>query len=407
MGPGALISRFVRHRNAANLLMALMLIAGIFAGFRLNTQFFPDFGIDIVSVTVEWPGAAAEDVEANIVAAIEPEVRFLDSVKKVTSYAVEGLASIVIEFEPGADMQAALSNVDSAVAQITTLPDDSERPKVSRLVRYDPIARLVVSGPYSEVSLKAIAKRLRDGLLDRDIDKVDLFGARDEEIRVAIPGQVLRRLNLTFDDIATRIAGSSLDLPSGTLSDDFERQIRSLGLVKAATALGEIEVRSLASGEKIYLKDIATLKETFDKDEPIGVRNGQPAIELSIRRAVDTDALKAADIVNDYLAEIGPTLPPNLKLETYDVQVSLIRDRINLLLRNGASGLVLVLLVLFVFLSGRVAFWVAMGIPVSVFATGGVMILTGQSINMVSLFAMIMTLGIIVDDAIVVGEHAV
>ncbi len=406
MNPAALISLFARHRNAANLLMTLMIIAGVVAAFRLNTQFFPDFGIDVVSVRVVWPGASAEDVEDNIVAAIEPEVRFLDDVKRVSSFSSEGLGFVVIEFNAGADMQAALSNVDAAVAQVTTLPEDSETPRIARAVRYDGISRIVVSGPYSEASLKAIAKRMRDDLLARGIDRISLFGTRDEEIWVEILPETLRRLDLTLSDIAGRIAASSIDLPSGTLEGATERQVRAIGRQTDAAGLGETEVKALPGGQKVRLADIARLSDNFDAQGKDGLRRGQRAIELFVQRATDTDALRAARIVDDYLAEIEPTLPPKLLLEHYDVQASLISERLNLLLRNGAGGLVLVLATLFIFLNGGVAFWVAAGIPVAMMANLGVMMLTGQSINMVSLFALIMALGIIVDDAIVVGEHA-
>ena len=315
MTPSELIARFARHRNAANLLMALMILAGVIAAFRLNTQFFPDFGIDIVSVRVAWPGAGADDVEAKLVAAIEPEVRFLDDVRKVTSYAAEGFATIVVEFHSGADMQAALANVESAVAGVTTLPLDSETPKVARAVRHDGISRIVVSGPYSEASLKAVVKRMRDDLLARGIDKIELFGTRDEEIWVEIRPDTLRRLDLTLEQIAQRIAGSSLDLPSGEIGGAVEKQIRSLGLESDAAGIGEIEVRALSGGQKVLLRDIAEVRERFDKKGKLGLRHGNPAMELIVQRATSTDALTASRVVADYLEEIVPILPPDLKLD--------------------------------------------------------------------------------------------
>ena len=162
MSTGGLIGVFARHPTAANLLMVIMIISGFFALNKMNTQFFPDFGIDIVSVSVEWPGASAEDVDSNIVQAIEPEVRFLDSVKRVRSSSLEGRATILVEFNAGTDMQSALSDVETAVSTVTTLPDDSEQPEVRKIVRYDSISRLVLSGPVPESSLKQVAKRIRD-----------------------------------------------------------------------------------------------------------------------------------------------------------------------------------------------------------------------------------------------------
>lgn len=406
MTPADLVRLFVRHRNAANLLMVILLVLGGVGLMRLNTQFFPDFGIDIVTVTVEWPGASAQDVDQNIIEAIEPEVRYLDSVDKVVSYATEGVGTVVIEYEQGTDMPTALSEAEAAVAQVNTLPKDSEKPKVKRVVRYDTIARLSLTGPYSEAALKVFAKRIREDLLRRGIDRITFFGSRDEEIWVEVPPEALRRLDLTIADVAERIGASSLDLPSGTVEGLVEKQVRSLGLQTTARGIADIEVRALENGQKIHLRDFAQVSEAFDDDAPVGRYNGLPTIELHIQRSTTADALKVAGILDAYVQEVLPTLPRGLDMRVYDVQSDLIRDRIAVLVKNGGSGLVLVLGVLFVFLSFRTAFWVAAGIPVALFATFAVMFLTGQSINMVSLFALIMTLGIIVDDAIVVAEHA-
>ncbi len=406
MSPNSLVSLFVRHRNAANLLMAIMLIAGLAALSRLNTQFFPDFEIDIVVVTVVWEGASAGDVEEGIVAAIEPEVRFLDQVKKVTGYAREGVGSLVVEFEKGSDMQKALSDVDSAVAQVTTLPLEAERPRVRNATRYDGIARIVLSGPFSESALKAFAKRMRDDLLAAGIDRITLFGTRDEEVWVELREETLRRLDLTLEDVAGRIAGVSQDLPSGTARGGVEKQVRTLGERQAAEEFGTIEVKALEGGQKVLLRDIATIREAFAEDAPVGLRRGIQAIELNVQRSLSADALESAALLDAWLAEHRSAFPPTLSVEVYGRQADLIRERINVLLENGLGGLVLVLIVLFVFLNFRVAFWVAAGIPVALLATMAVMFLTGQSINMISLFALIMVLGIIVDDAIVVGEHA-
>ena len=400
------IGIFVRHPTAANLLMVVMIVAGLFAFRQTNTQFFPDFGIDWVSVSVDWPGASAEDIDDNIVQAIEPEVRFLDGVKRVRSTSVEGVAKISVEFLPGTDMQAALADVETAVGQVSTLPRDSEKPKIKRIVRYDTINRIVISGPYPESSLKAIAKGIRDDLLDRGVDKVDITGARDEEIWVEVAPERLLELNLTLADISERIRGASQDLPSGNISGALKKTIRSIGLEKSAAGIGRIEVRSLKNGEKVILKDIAVVRERFSETQPTLERKGVRAIELHVQRAVAADALEVADRVEKYLNDLRPTLPPNLLVETFDVQSELIRSRIALLLENGFTGLILVVLILFLFLSVSVAFWISIGIPVAILATIAVMLASGQSINMVSLFGMIMGLGIVVDDAIVVGEHA-
>ncbi|WP_169567127.1 efflux RND transporter permease subunit [Sneathiella limimaris] len=401
-----LVSLFARHRNAANLLMMIMIVVGAFSLARLNTQFFPDFGTEVVTASIVWPGASAEDVDANITTAILPEVRFLNGVKEVRSFSVEGSSTVVVEFEPGTDMQRALSDVEQAVAQITTFPDTIETPITKRIEIFDPISRISVSGPFSEATLKSIAKTVRDDLLERGVDKVTLFGARDEELWVEVSEEQLQRYDLTLTEVARIIADNSRDVPLGTLGGTYERQLRSLEQKTTASELSNLEVRALVNGQKVYLKDIAKLQDGFDERGKVGFKDGNLGIELYVQRSQSTDALEAAEIVSTYVDQEKHRWPEGLEIQQFDVQASLIEDRIRLLLTNGGSGLILVLVILFLFLNIRVAIWVAAGVPVAILATMGVMLFSGQSINMISLFAIIMSLGIIVDDAIVVGEHS-
>lgn len=400
-----LLGFFVSHPNAANLLMVLMILTGVFGIMRMNTQFFPTIEVPNITVTIAWPGASAEDIAANVLEATEPEVRFLDGVEEVISYARQGVGTINIEFVPNADMQKALSDVEQAVAGITTYPESSEDPVITRVSRYESVAKIAVSGPFGEAALKLFAQKVRDDLLARGIDRVSFTGMRDEEIWIEVDPQQLRRLDLTLGEIAQRIADSSRDLPSGSLEGAVERQIRSLAEAENPKAIAGIEVRALESGEKIRVGDIADVATRFERNQPIAFRNGQKSIELSIERSETTDTLTSARIVQEYMDEVVPTLPQSLEVTLYDVRAERLQQRIELLLRNGISGLALVLIILFLFLNARVAFWVAAGIPVAMMITLTVMWLTGQTINMVSLFALILTLGIIVDDAIVVGEH--
>jgi len=400
-----LIRLFVRHPNAANLLMAVMLLAGVFSLWRMNTQFFPTVEIPAISISISWPGASAEDVEQNIVEALEPELRFISGLDKLLAFAREGAATFNMEFESDTDMQGALSDVEAAVDGVTTLPDESERPVITQFQFYEDVASIALSGPFPEATLKRYAKLLRDGLLEAGIDRVVFRGFRDEEIWVQVRPRDLRRLDLTVEDIAARISNVSRDIPSGILEGSVDRQLRAIGLTETAETVAGIEVKGLPGGEKIVLRDIALIEERFERDAPIGYQKENRAIKLRVQRAASADTLKVAEILDDYLDKVLPTLPPTLKVTKFDVRANLVSQRINLLVKNGLGGLVLVLIVLFVFLNARIAFWVAVGIPVAMMATMAVMFLSGQSINMVSLFALILTLGIIVDDAIVVGEH--
>ena len=403
---GGLVGLFARHSTAGNLLMIVMLLVGAVSLAKLKRQFFPDFGIDVITISVAWPGATAQDVEGSVLQAIEPEVRFLDNVKRVNATAQEGLGTIGVEMESGSDMQEALSNVEQAVAQITTLPEDSERPVIRRVVRYDTISRLVLSGPFDEATLKTLAKTVREELLRSGVDRVTLFGARDETIDVGMSPATLRQLDRTPSDIAAIIRQSSQDVPAGDVEGAVELQPRAMGLAETAAEVGAIAVLAEPDGRRLLLNDVATIEDGFDEDAPEGRRMGNLAIELHVQRALSSDALEIAARVDDYLATAGSRFPPDLRIERYDIASDLIEGRIWLLVENGVQGLVLVIVVLFLFLNARVAFWVAMGIPVSLAAMLGVLWLFGMTINMISLFAMLLAIGIVVDDAIVVGEHS-
>ncbi|MBU1211621.1 MAG: efflux RND transporter permease subunit [Alphaproteobacteria bacterium] len=404
-GGGGIIGVFVRHPTAPNLLMAIMILIGVFSLMRLNRQFFPSFDVPSITVSVPWPGASAEDVETNILEVLEPELRFLDDIEEVTSVAREGSGTISIEFNSGADLQKAQADVEQAVNRVTTLPEDSERPIISRAVIFDDVASVALTGPFSEQVLKTYAKQLRDELLASGIDRVTLNGARDEEIWIKLREGDLRRLGLTLQDISERVRQHTQDLPPGKLEGEAEIQLRARAERKTPETIGDIEIKSGPSGEKVFLKDIAEIDTRFEREGKIGMMRGAPAIELSVQRAQHADTLKTMDILNAYLERKRPTLPPTLQVDLYDVRGKLVVQRLTILIENGLQGLAIVLLLLFLFLNARIAFWVAAGIPVALLAALGVMYVTGQSINMVSMFALIMMTGIIVDDAIVVGEQ--
>jgi multidrug efflux pump subunit AcrB len=354
---------------------------------------------------VPWPGASAEDVETNVLEVLEPELRFLDDVHEVTSIAREGSGVISIEFNSDADLQKAQSDVEQAVNRVTTLPEESERPIISRSVMFDGVASIAISGPFSEQVLKTFAKQIRDELLAAGIDRVTLNGAREEEIWIKIREADLWRLGLTLQDISERVRQNTQDLPAGKLEGDAEIQLRARAERKTPETIGEIEIKSGAGGEKVFLRDIAEIDTRFEREGKIGLIRGKPAIEIAVQRAQRADTLRTMDILNGYLDEKRPTWPETLKVSVYDVRGKFVVQRLWILIENGLQGLAIVLCLLFLFLNARVAFWVAAGIPVALLAALGVMYLTGQSINMVSMFALIMMTGIIVDDAIVVGEQ--
>ncbi|WP_114007656.1 efflux RND transporter permease subunit [Cohaesibacter intestini] len=403
---GGAVSFFVHHPNAANLLMALLLIGGLFSLARMNSQFFPSIATDTIRVSVTWTGASAEDVEAGILEVVEPKIRFVDGVKNVDSYAREGSGSITLEFKPGTNMQMALRDIEANLDTVTTLPDQADEPEVSFRQFRDDVARLIITGPFAESALREFAKSIRDDLIDRGIDTVQFTGMRDEEFYVGLSDYDLRRLGLTVKDVADQVSRNSRDQPSGKVQDGIEKQVRTLAVEENPESLSRIEIKSEADGSTVALEDIAPIQRRLDPDAVKGRMKEQPAIQVTVRRAASSDSLKASAIVNEYLSEVRGTFPPTLQVIQYDSRSEALVDRILLLVKNAASGLVLVMLILALFLNIRTALWVGAGIPIAMLAACIVMLALGQTINMMSLFAFIMMLGIIVDDAIVVGEEA-
>ena len=406
-GGHGLVSLFARHPNAANLAMILMVIFGLFACFRINTQFFPSFDIPVISVNVAWSGASAEDVEANVLQIMEPQLRFLDGVERVTSRAREGVASIGLEYAPGTDMSEALREAETAVKGVTNLPEDAEAPNVRQATasRFDTVASLALTGPVPEKALRFYAKKIRDDLLARGIDKVDFVGLRSRELRAVLPERELRRLGLTVADVSRSVTANSRDLPSGQMKGNVEKQLRAIADLDDADGLGEVEIAAFDTGEKVRLADIARVEDTYDESDVQGFSGGVRAIQIDVMRAQTADTLETHARLMSYLDEIRGLLPAGLSLTAFDVRAEALVERILLLVKNGLGGLVIVVAVLFLFLNARIAFWVAAGIPVALLATIGLLMVMGETINMVSLFGLIMMLGIIVDDAIVVGEH--
>ena len=401
----SVIALFVRHPTAANLLMAVLLATGALALSNMNRQLFPDFDIDVVTVSVKWPGAGAEDMDSLVVEAIEPEVRFLDGVEKVISSSSEGYAYTQIHFEPGTNMRVAQAQVDAAVSRIESLPEDSGKPRIQQAYRYDTLMRVVLSGDVPERALRSWAGRMRDGLIEAGIDVVELVGVRDEEILVEVDQRHLLAVDLTIAEISNRIAGVLRNIPGGNTGGRTVSRVRSLGQAHTAEQVAAVEIKAFPDGRKVTLDEIAEVRESWARD---GIRlhvRGQPAIELIVKRATTADAIETAETAARFLESFVPTLPPGLSVIRYDRQAELIDERLDLLVESGLAGLAIVLGILFVFLNARAALWVAVGIPTAVFAALAFAWSLGVSLNTVSLIALIMAIGLVVDDSLVMAEH--
>ena len=395
---------FVEHRTSANIIMILMIVVGLLSIGRLNKQFFPDFEVEVVGVSVDWPGASAEEIDKNIVQLLEPELRPISGVKKVSSKSVEGVGVTQVEFNYGYDMQKGRTDIETAVSRIN-FPQKANKPKIVVGEFFDTVTRIVLSSNMPLSELRLISKKLKEALLNSGVDKVDIQGLPKEEILIEIPQIETARLKLSFNQIANLIKSETQDVSGGSFADGSLR-VRTEGEKRLVETFNKLELKNSISGGRIILQDIAKISSSFEQGSILKSVDGNPAVELWVRRSKTSDALKVSENVEKVILKSKNIIGNTVKIETYNTAANLIEERITLLVKNGLSGLCIVLAVLFLFLSRNTAIWVALGIPIAFLATFGVMLVSGQSINMISLFGLIMALGIVVDDAIVVGEHS-
>ena len=402
-----MIGMFARHKVAPNLLMIVMVLAGIVALFKLNVQFFPNFELDYASVRVIWPGANAEDVEKSITEPVERVLRNVDNLDEMTSTSGMGVATISLKFEQGTNMIEALDQINQRVSELRNLPQDAQKPVIERVVRYEPVARLLVISEKGDLQeIRPMVREFERELLDRGIDKISFTGLPTEEMAIQVSQKTLEEHQLSYESLANQLSGMSRDLPAGTVGDaDSVRELRALEQKRDEVNFAQTSVINSAN-ESVTLGELAEIERRPVKDAAYMMVDGYPAVELMLQRSMSGDTLKSSRIMQDWLAETEPQLPEGVRFVVYDETWSLVNQRIMLLVNNGVGGLILVVLILYIFMNGRVAFWIAVGIPVSFMATLMILYLAGGSINMISLFGLIMALGIIVDDAIVVGEDA-
>ncbi len=401
----SIIDRLARHPVAANLIMIMAFVAGLWGVSKLNTQFLPPFDFKIVTVRTAWLGASPEDVERNITAPLEQELRTIDFLSEMTSTSAQGVSTITLEFNMNTDISLALDRVKERVNQVDTLPENAEPPVITQLVFYELISTLVISGFDELGEIRRLIRNMEHSLLNDGIAKIDIRGLPEEEIALKISSKNLYELRLPLTKLAEQIGLQSQDVPAGTVGRDASaRQLRAEEQRREAQPFDELIVSVDEQGRLIQLGEIAEIKRQARLDETLVFRKGLPAVELRVQRISDSDALQNAAILQAWLIKTRPTLPEGVEISVMDERWYYISDRISLLLKNGASGLVLVILTLYLFLNSRIALWVAVGIPTVFLATLALMAIYGESLNMLSLFALIMVLGIVVDDAIVVGE---
>jgi len=392
---------------AANLMMLVLIIGGFIYSTQIKQEVFPEFSLDQVSVSIPYPGASPEEVEQGIVLAVEEAVRGLDGVDKVTSQAKEGIGRVNIELLVGSDLQKLTRDVQNAVDSITTFPEEAEEAQVRQLSHRRNVISLIVYGDQSERVLREYTEQIRDRLLqDPGITQVEVSAVRPYEISIEVPQNILRKYNLTLQAIADKIKKSSIEMPGGSIkTKSGEILMRMKERRDYGSQLARLPIISLNNGTELFLEDIAIIKDSFQDIDKFASYNGKQAAMIDIFRVGDQTPIQVSDKVKKYVKELNQTLPEGIYIDTWHDMSEIFHQRLDLLLRHAFAGLILVFVLLAFFLEARLAFWVTMGIPTSFLGAFLFMPLLGVSINMISLFAFIIALGMVVDDAIVVGEN--
>ena len=424
----------IKNNVSVNLIMIFIILAGIFTVMKMRREVFPQFSLDMIATSVVYPGSSPEEVEEGICIKIEEQIQSIEGIKTLRSVAREGSGEVIAELETGADAQKILDEIKAEVDRIDTFPDEAEEPMVLEIINKDPTISVAIFGEVSEKRMRQIAEGIRDELLDarvvahqdiggwqdliasllkrfrfkqpESITQIDLVGVRDYEIAVEVSEENLRRYGISFDEVVSAVRAGSIDLPGGQIkTDQGEILVRAKGQLYTGREFEKIPLITLNDGTVVKLGQVAKVIDGFE-DLDIKTRfNGKPAAIVQVSRTSEQDIIEIAKIARNYIGKLKRDPPEGLDVAIWGDVSTMVESRIDLMLRNGLQGILLVFIALALFLNLRLAFWVALGIPISFMAAFIILNSFDQTINMISLFAFIMTLGILVDDAIIVGEN--
>ncbi len=399
---------FARNSVAANVLMIILVLGGFTQLRTIKQEVFPGFDLDIIMVQLQYPGAGPEEVERGAILVVEEAVRSMDGVKDINSTARENFGVVTVALKSGEDPQQRLAEIKAAVDRIASFPQDMERPNVFLAAARLDVVSIMLHGEQSEKALRAMAEDTKDRLLrDPRISVVDYGGAREYEISIEISQENLRRYRLTLDQVAAMVRSSAIELPGGGVKTDRgEVLIRTTERRLVGREFEEIVLIARPDGTTITVGDIATVRDGFKDIDQTTRYNGEPAVMLRVFRVGEEKPLDIAAGVRKVIAESKATFPEGVAMDIWMDMSLMYEQRMDLLTRNALAGLVLVILILGLFLDMRLAFWVTLGIPISFAGAFLFLPSTDVSLNMISLFAFIQVLGMVVDDAIVVGEAA-
>lgn len=402
-----MIAWFARNGVSANLLMMIIIVGGVVSLLTIPRQLFPEFSIDVVTVTVPYPGSTPSENEDSICKRIEEEIQDLEGVKKMTSMAYEGFGVVSVEVERGYDPEKMLDDVKSRIDTITNFPEEAEEAQVEKVTITQDIMALTIVGNADERTLKTLGEDMRDELLEiPGITQVRIDGVRDYEVSVTVSEQTLRQYSLTFDDVVRAIQQGSIDLPAGVIrAEGGEILLRTKGQAYTGEDFARVVLLTQEDGTYLTLGDIADVVDGFEDQQVRSEQWGVPAVNMTVEATSSQNVLEISRKVKEFTERKRSELPEGIEIIAWADRAFYLEGRLDMLVSNGIAGLILVLAALTMFLRPSLALWVTMGIPISFLGSFFVLGWTGDfSINIVSLFGFIMVLGIIVDDAIVVGE---
>ena len=401
------IEWMIDNHVTVNLVMLLIIFVGVVSSMRINQEIFPEITIDVVSVQVVYKGATPEDVENSVVTKIEEAIGDIVGIEKVTSSSAEGLGVVNAEIILGYDVNVVKDKIQTEVDRIFTFPEDTETPTITITEKKSSVVQIGLAGNLTYDEMKKLSQRVKDDLTAFDeISQVGITGTKNYEINIEISEKKLHKYGLKFSDISNAIKSESFDMPAGKIKrTNDEILLRTEGTKYNAEDYRRIVIRSNFNGAVLKLSDVAKVKDGYEDSDLYSYFNGKPAVMLNVYRTGDQSALKIATKVHNYVKSIKEELPKGVEITTWSDQSKLLQARLDLMLRNAAMGFLLVFITLTLFLDIRLAFWVSSGIIISFLGAFTAMYLTGVTINLISLFAFILVLGIVVDDAIVVGEE--
>jgi len=402
-----LLTAFTRNTVFANILLLFFFVVGLIASMNMVRETFPEFSLDYILVSVPWPGADPEEVEEGISRKIEEAIEGIEGIKTYTSTSGENAGSVLIEVDERFNTAEVKDKVRNEVEAISTFPTEAEKPVTEEVLLRSEVMMVSLAGTeLNERQLKEWAERVKEAIqILPEVSQVQIMGAREYEIGIEVSEERLREYGLTFSMVSQAVRASSMNLSGGvvrTVGEDI--RLRTIGRKYTGEELAKIVVMAEPDGDVITLDRIATIDDGFTDDNLISRLNGKPAITVAVLKTEEEDALAIAEVVREWVADQQALLPDGIEMSIWNDSSVMLESRISLLLRNGLIGLVLVFIILWLFLDLRLSFWAGMGMPISITGALGIMWMVGATINMVSLFGLIMVLGIIVDDAIVVGE---